>query len=106
MERWVRVAATDACPPGSALECVAEDRVIALFNVDGTYHALEGLCPHQGGPLGKGQLCGHVVTCPWHRWQFDVRTGRHLVDSGPCHTRFDTRVDGEGVWVLLTSVST
>jgi nitrite reductase/ring-hydroxylating ferredoxin subunit len=101
MERWVRVAATTACPPGAALECVVEDRVVALFNVAGQFHALEGLCPHQGGPLGKGLLKDHFVTCPWHGWQFDVCTGRHKVPAGPCHTRFETRVDAEGVWVLL-----
>ena len=47
-------------------------RVIALFNVDGTFYALDGVCPHQGGPLGQGTLEGCIVTCPWHGWQFDV----------------------------------
>ncbi len=101
MKRWVRVASTSDCPPGTALECVAEDRVVALFNVEGQFHALEGLCPHQGGPLGKGRLEGRIVTCPWHGWQFDVCTGQHQVKTGPCHTRFETRVDDEGVWVAL-----
>jgi nitrite reductase/ring-hydroxylating ferredoxin subunit len=77
MENWVQVAALAELPPGAAREVLAGDRLIALFNVDGTLYALDGVCPHQGGPLGKGCLRGHVVTCPWHGWQFDVRDGQH-----------------------------
>src|SRR5581483_10481672 len=92
---WVRVAALDECPPGAALELVAADRLVALFNVDGEYYALDGVCPHQGGPLGKGKLCGSIVTCPWHGWQFDVRTGRHQLSQSVVQSRLPTRiVDG------------
>ena len=101
MERWVRVAAPDACPPGSVLECVAEDRVVALFNVDGQFHALEGLCPHQGGPLGKGRLEGHVVTCPWHGWQFDVTTGINLVMPAAKLETYPVTVAGDEIRVDL-----
>ena len=52
----------------------------ALFNVDGTFYALDGVCPHQGGPLGSGEVHNCIVTCPWHGWQFDVRTGQHQQD--------------------------
>ncbi len=77
MPQWIDVADVEDCPPGARLECVADDRIVALFNVDGEVFALDGVCPHQGGPLGKGQLDGAVVTCPWHGWQFDVRDGQH-----------------------------
>ena len=60
---WHTLAKTADCPPGAARECIAADRIIALFNVEGQFHALDGLCPHQGGPLGKGQLAGCIVTC-------------------------------------------
>jgi nitrite reductase/ring-hydroxylating ferredoxin subunit len=55
--------------------------MIAIANVDGVFHAIDGLCPHQGGPLGTGVLCGTTLTCPWHGWQFDVVTGRHRVSA-------------------------
>jgi nitrite reductase/ring-hydroxylating ferredoxin subunit len=74
---WTRVAAVNDCLPGTSLEVVAGDRIVAIFNVEGEFFALDGVCPHQGGPLGKGCLKGAVVTCPWHGWQFDVRTGQH-----------------------------
>jgi nitrite reductase/ring-hydroxylating ferredoxin subunit len=51
------------------------DRTLAVFKVQGMYYSLANACPHKGGPLGQGTLCGHVVTCPWHGWTWDVRTG-------------------------------
>jgi nitrite reductase (NADH) small subunit len=77
MADWIPIANRSACPPGTSIEREAGGRMVALVNVDGTYHALDGLCPHQGGPLGTGTLCGTTLTCPWHGWQFDVVTGRH-----------------------------
>jgi nitrite reductase/ring-hydroxylating ferredoxin subunit len=76
MPDWIRLAAASECPPGGSIE-----RVVALANVDGTWHAIDGLCPHQGGPLGTGHLCGTTLTCPWHGWQFDVVTGRHKLSA-------------------------
>lgn len=79
MADWIVIARAEECPPGTSIERVAGDRMVALANVDGTFHAIDGLCPHQGGPLGAGRLCGTVLTCPWHGWQFDVVTGRHQI---------------------------
>jgi nitrite reductase/ring-hydroxylating ferredoxin subunit len=101
MAHWTHLARASDCPPGTALELVAEGRVIALFNVQGRFYALDGVCPHQGGPLGQGLLGGCVVTCPWHGWQFDVRTGRHEFNSQIVQPRFDVRVEGDDVLVDL-----
>lgn len=101
MPRWTRVARLDDCPPGGSLEVVAEGRVIALFNVEGTIFALDGVCPHQGGPLGKGCLAGAVVTCPWHGWQFDVRTGRHQLSRTLVQPRWEARIEDGDVLVDL-----
>ena len=81
MSEWIRIAAAAECPPGTAIERVAADRMVAIANVEGSFHAIDGLCPHQGGPLGTGALCGTVLTCPWHGWQFDVVTGRHRLSA-------------------------
>jgi nitrite reductase (NADH) small subunit len=101
MSRWIRAADLADCPPGAALECVIDDRVVALFNVEGTIFALDGVCPHQGGPLGKGTLAGTIVTCPWHGWQFDVRTGQHQLSRAICQPRIPTRVEAGAIWVDL-----
>ena len=101
MSHWVRLADTADCPPGAALERIVEDRVVALFNVGGTFYALDGICPHQGGPLGQGCLTGEVVTCPWHGWQFDVCTGQHRLSGTIRQPNFAVRVEGDAVWVDL-----
>jgi nitrite reductase (NADH) small subunit len=79
MPDWIPIAEASECPPGTSIERVADGRMVAIVNVEGTWHAIDGLCPHQGGPLGTGTLCGTVLTCPWHGWQFDVTTGRHRI---------------------------
>jgi nitrite reductase/ring-hydroxylating ferredoxin subunit len=53
---------------------------IALLNVGGEIFALEHSCPHQGGPIGEGEICGMTITCPWHEWKFDIRTGANDKD--------------------------
>jgi nitrite reductase (NADH) small subunit len=101
MANWFRVCSVDECPPGQARELVAGDRVIALFHIDARFYALDGICPHQGGPLGKGTLCGGMVTCPWHGWQFDVATGRHQTIPSLAQAGLPVRIEGDDVFVDL-----
>lgn len=101
MAEWVRVASRDDCPPGEARELVAQGKIVALFNVDGQFYALDGICPHQGGPLGKGQLDGCLVTCPWHGWQFEVTTGQHQTSASLVHPSFAVKMVGDDIYVQL-----
>lgn len=96
---WHRIAAVEDCPPGCCLEGVAGDHVVAIFNVDGQFYALDGVCPHQGGPLGEGTLEGGIVTCPWHGWQFNVRSGANQLNRNITQPRFETKVEDGAVWV-------
>lgn len=105
MSTWHTVAKVAECPPGSSRECVAGDRIVALYNVAGEFHALDGVCPHQGGPLGKGALNGCLVSCPWHGWQFDVTTGEFQIRKAIVQPRFPTRVVGEEVQVEISEAS-
>ena len=72
-------AAPPQIPSGACarIELPGGDEV-AVFNVDGEYYAIDNFCPHKGAPLSEGQLCGHIVECSLHGWQFDVRTGECL----------------------------
>ena len=95
MGRTISLIGCDEVPEGGSAEVVAEGIVFAVFKVDGVFHVLDGICPHAGGPLGKGMLRGCVVTCPWHGWQFDVTTGHHQLSDGICQPSYDaTVVDG------------
>lgn len=99
MPNWIRIADIEDCPPGNARELVAGDRIVALYNVGGQFYALDGVCPHQGGPLGKGTLNGSIVTCPWHGWQFDVCTGQHQTSASLVHATLPVKVQGSEIWV-------
>lgn len=98
---WIRVASVAECPEGSAGEFVAEGRIVAVFHTSEGLFALDGVCPHQGGPLGKGKLSGCIVTCPWHGWQFDVRSGQHQTSRSLVHPGFAVKIEGDGIYVDL-----
>jgi nitrite reductase (NADH) small subunit len=100
MSRFIAVAATADIPPGQAKAFVVGDREIGVFNVDGTFYAIENTCPHQGGPLAEGWVEGCVVTCPWHSWSFDVRTGELVAMPGLSSIDvFDVHVEGSTICV-------
>ena len=101
MLNWIRVCSVAECPSGETREFVAGERIVAIAHVDGQFFALDGICPHQGGPLGKGYLTGRTLTCPWHGWQFDVSTGQHRTNAAICHPRFAVQVIAGEVQVAI-----
>ena len=101
MPEWTHLMKAADCPPGTSLEVLAAGHVLAVFNVEGTFYALDGICPHQGGPLGKGQLNGCIVTCPWHGWQFNVATGQQQINDRIVHATHPLRHEGDDVYIQL-----
>jgi nitrite reductase/ring-hydroxylating ferredoxin subunit len=71
----IKVAKAADVPPGQGSVVQAGATTLALFNVDGTYYAVDNTCPHRGGPLGDGDLEGRFAICPWHGWRWDVTSG-------------------------------
>ncbi|MGE5325908.1 MAG: Rieske (2Fe-2S) protein [Deltaproteobacteria bacterium] len=78
MAEFVKIANLSEVAPGTAKAVDVNGQLIALFNVDGAIFALDNTCLHQGGPLGEGLLEGDVITCPWHMWEYNVRTGEKV----------------------------
>ncbi len=97
----VPVGPLDALPPGSATVVEAGGREIAVFNVEGTLHAVEARCLHRGGPLAEGLIKGGVVTCPWHWWRYDLRTGARLGAPWLRLRRYPVRVEGDRIVVEI-----
>ncbi len=80
--------------PGERRIVEAEGRSIGVFNVAGDYFALRNSCPHQAAPLCLGSVKGmtmpskpgeyiwaregEILRCPWHGWEFDIKTGRSI----------------------------
>jgi len=80
--RAVTVGRVEDVPPGrGATVELTGGRELALYNVNGEFHAIENFCPHKGAPLADGRLCGHTIECDWHGWRFDVRTGQCLTNN-------------------------
>lgn len=75
---------------------------IAIFNVGGSYYAIDNTCTHRGGPLAEGMLAGEVVTCPWHGAQYNVKTGAVLSPPAPQGVKsYPVRVTGNDVEVQI-----
>lgn len=74
---------------------------IALFHVNGQIYALDNACPHQGGPLGEGEIENGCVTCPWHGWQFDIATGSCLNMPGDDAKSLPLTIRGDEIYLML-----
>lgn len=101
MSDWHKLIAVSDIPVGNGKEFAVSGRIVALFNVDGQFQAIDGICAHQGGPLAKGQLVEGVVTCPWHGWQFQVANGQHCLNPRICQTTFEVKVEAGDVFVRV-----
>ena len=101
MAELYKIARVRDVPPGEGRVITVGGVEIALFNVDGSFYALNNTCAHMGGPLAEGELDGHVVTCPWHAWHYDVRTGASLTNPEARVAAYPVTVEGEDVTIAL-----
>jgi nitrite reductase (NADH) small subunit len=100
MAGFVKVAKTDEIGPGQGKMIEVGGKKIALFNVEGSFHAIDDTCTHRGGPLSEGSLEGNQVTCPLHGARFDVTTGEVLGPPAPQGVaRYNVRVEGSDIEV-------
>jgi nitrite reductase/ring-hydroxylating ferredoxin subunit len=100
MSRFVKVATIDEMAE-ERVKCVeVEGQKIALFDVEGAFHALSDTCTHRGGPLSEGELEGAEIVCPWHGARFDVKTGAVLGPPAPTGIRsYPVRVTGKDILI-------
>lgn len=109
------VAEAEALAPGDRVIVEVDGQEIAVFNVDGEFHALANYCVHQGGPVCEGLLSGavgmgddldlvyervgEIVACPWHGWEFEIATGKHLADPTYRLPTYDVTVEEGTVYL-------
>ena len=81
------------------MEAEVGNETYAICNAEGEVHALEGICPHAGGPLGQGALHGHTLVCPWHAWEYDCRTGLNDMDEEVKVVKIPVKIEGDDILI-------
>ncbi|WJH34916.1 Rieske (2Fe-2S) protein [Paenibacillus sp. CC-CFT747] len=114
----IKVAEPDALPDGGKLIVKVKEMEVGLFRVDGVYYAWRNVCPHAAAPVCAGPIRGtklpsavyayeygmenQVLRCPWHGWEFDLVSGRHLAAGSKAKLRgFPVETDEEGIYVRV-----
>jgi nitrite reductase/ring-hydroxylating ferredoxin subunit len=96
---FVRLAPRSAVAPDRALVGRVGNYEVAVFDLGDTLVAYENVCPHQGGPIGEGSVAGATVTCPWHGWCFNLRTGSIVIGDFARLRRFAIFADNGALFV-------
>lgn len=98
---WIRITACANIPPREGRAVLIGDREIALFNAGDRFLAVDGRCPHKGGPLCDGIVAGDTVVCPLHAWKIGLTSGRVERPStvAACVRTYETKVE-DGVVML------
>jgi nitrite reductase (NADH) small subunit len=77
MAEFVRIADVSELPPeGEAREFEFQGKTICVARANGEITAMDNVCLHKGGPLGQGVVMGDKIVCPWHGWEFELKTGK------------------------------
>jgi 3-phenylpropionate/trans-cinnamate dioxygenase ferredoxin component len=99
-KRYRRVASSGEIAPGTGKLVEIGDQEIALFNFGGIFFATSNMCPHRGASLAEGFLDRGKVFCPWHCFDFNLKTGEcEMVPSLRIQT-YEVKVDNDEVFVL------
>lgn len=97
------VGTTDEIESGEGLGVEVNGIEIAVFNIDGEFYAIQNVCQHKDGPMFEGEIdeenCS--VFCPWHWWEWDLKTGQSPVDPNKRMRTFDTKVVDDKIHVVV-----
>lgn len=103
MTEFVPVGKIGDFAPGHGKMVIVRGRHVALFRLGDDFFALDNMCLHRGGPICEGEIDHKdVVTCPWHGWSYEIRTGTMVQDPRVGLSKHDVRIDDDVVSVRLT----
>ena len=102
MSEFVSVGSVSDFSSGQRKMVTVGVRHVALFRLGDEFFALDNMCLHRGGPLCEGFVENNVVTCPWHGWSYEIKTGTMVQDPRVGVSTHDVRLDGDVVSVRLT----
>ena len=111
------VCRVEELPPGGRLLTRIDGRTVGVFNVEGSFYALHNRCPHKGGALCEGPVCGtvlptddyafpyglegRILRCAWHGWEFDITNGRAIAAPEVRARTYPVSVEGDEVVVTI-----
>lgn len=101
MADYITVAQVGSIPPDQGQCFQVRGRMVAVFLINDEYQAIDDLCPHMGASLSAGPIEDGVVVCPWHAWRFRVCDGTWCDNPRMGIDRFDVRVEGDDIQVLV-----
>lgn len=100
---WISVATVNEIAPGKCKVVTRRSLEYAVFNVAGEYYCIDNICPHAGGSLGDGIIEDGCVTCTWHYWQFDIKSGEMCGNQHVKVASYPVRLQGEEVQIEVTT---
>lgn len=101
MSEFTTVAKVSDIPVGQGQAFAVGGRMVAVFNEDGRFFAIDDFCPHMGASLAGGYLEAGIVTCPWHAWRFCIHDGKWCDNPRIKIDAFECRVVGDEVQVCV-----
>jgi len=100
IQGWVEVGCLQDLPrAGGRVVRMGKDTIALFRTVDDQVFALHDRCPHRGGPLSQGMVCGHTVSCPLHGMVIDLETGNAVAPDEGRVSRYSVRIDGERIFL-------
>lgn len=103
---WTKILPVTDCPVGRARYVETGGHELAVFHLENPDRiiVIRNSCPHAGGNLAAGDICGDTVTCPWHQWNFNLDDGACTLSPQVRLRRYESRVEDGFVFVLLGDV--
>ena len=98
-KRYHKVASVGEVPMGSGKLVEVVEQEIALFNFNGEHYAVSDMCPHRGASLAEGFLDGGKVFCPWHCFDFNLKTGDCTMVPSLRIQTYEVKIEGGDIFV-------
>lgn len=105
MSDFQTVCKVGEIPQGEGRTVEVGGKLIALFNDNGQYHAIDDTCPHMGASLSGGYLENGIVTCPWHAWRYRLSDGAWADNPKLKIGCYAVRVEGDYVQIQVPAVN-
>ena len=99
MPDWIDIQNAEGLLPGQSTVVEIDERRIGIYNIEGSIYAIDNQCPHRGASLAAGAFDGALVTCPLHRWQFNLITGMAVEQPGTHLKKFDAKLENGRVFL-------